>query len=654
MANNKNNCEVIKTFFDHNGFEALKRISQEEREFAYYMSMAAIAGYPIGLFQKCPHPEILSKISNYLLSDKVIKNDTYEALRIYWLYLFSNYGVHCAQENIKFVPSDLNISLNSESFKNVGIELTEDEEKYLFDKNYFPTAYVSRNIERSGTHFYGKSVTTQIYETLPETLKTKINGYYELKEGNIISSCYSTTQICGEYMTNCIFWFQKALHVAKENPKYFDDHTVNSLDHLIKFYISGDEEDFKSHSKEWLQMKNPNIEYNAGFIEYYADPMGSIGSYQSDVTLKSLNVDALLKMLPSFEEKFPFPREWKRKNMSILPNAASAYKIMGTGDLGPILSTIAYCLPNYNDIRSELGSKQIMYVFPEVDNVERYKQLYFSKDEQKFFDTYSPDLKLEQNIDAFTTTLHETIGHASGANIEGITNEIKSKNTGKWKNGLEEMRAEIIALYTSVFFYDEISECGILGNWSNTVPKEKIFELLIQNIAGGGWKRWKRISVDETKIENAHTLADTGIMYYLIDHSDGGMELIEDTIQYLGSDVNVLRLVIHDLNKVIPVIKELATLVQKLSSTADAKGIDDFMNAYAASTRNIKYSGIVRKMNELLNDGCKINVQVFPEWRNNNGSFVATIPNDPIDATLRMWQLSNPKHFNRDVAVSLF
>jgi hypothetical protein len=45
------------------------------------------------------------------------------------------------------------------------------------------------------------------------------------------------------------------------------------------------------------------------------------------VTVKSLNIDSLINLLPSFEEKFPFPREWKRKDMTILPNAAAAHKV---------------------------------------------------------------------------------------------------------------------------------------------------------------------------------------------------------------------------------------------------------------------------------------------------------------------------------------
>ena len=67
-----------------------------------------------------------------------------------------------------------------------------------------------------------------------------------------------------------------------------------------------DEEHFRQHSKHWLRMKN-RVEYQYGLTEYYDDPKSHIGTFQADVTVKSINVDSLAKLLPSFEKRFPFP-----------------------------------------------------------------------------------------------------------------------------------------------------------------------------------------------------------------------------------------------------------------------------------------------------------------------------------------------------------
>jgi len=67
--------------------------------------------------------------------------------------------------------------------------------------------------------------------------------------------------------------------------------------------------------------------------------------------------------------------------------------------------------------------------------------------------------------------LHETIGHASGnlhkyvdseGNEQQLTRDILQERLGKWTRGLEEMRAEILALYTNITFYDELKELDIM------------------------------------------------------------------------------------------------------------------------------------------------------------------------------------------------
>lgn len=241
-------------------------------------------GYPVALFQSCPFPELLGRIYDTLAANTANKDSIFEELRIFWLYLFSNYGVHNVREteNNKRVPKDLKLtSLTPTSLRDIGISLNEEEEKYLFDEKYFPTATVAESIEESGLHFYGKGMTTELYNTLSNEDKNKLNAYIEVVDGKPVTHSYSSSSICAPFMKSCASWFEKARDVAKSAPEHFDAHTVASLDHLIRYYHSGDEEDFKAHSREWLRMKNPRVEYNAGFIEYYDDPMSHIGNFNS-------------------------------------------------------------------------------------------------------------------------------------------------------------------------------------------------------------------------------------------------------------------------------------------------------------------------------------------------------------------------------------
>jgi hypothetical protein len=64
-------------------------------------------------------------------------------------------------------------------------------------------------------------------------------------------------------------------------------------------------------------------------------------------------------------------------------------------------------------------------------------------------------------------------------------------------------------------------------------------------------------------------------------------------------------MVVNDLPKLLPVIEQLATQVQNLSSHAVFADIDAFMLKYAASTRNERYSQIVRDMQEAQKQGMR-------------------------------------------------
>jgi len=225
--------------------------------------------------------------------------------------------------------------------------------------------------------------------------------------------------------------------------------------------------------------------------------------------------------------------------------------------------------------------------------------------------------------------------------VEGVTDDIKKERIGKWGNGLEEMRAEILALYTGTHFYDEICASGTLGEWPKLVPKEKIFELMLQEVAGCGWKRWRSTPIDSEEVKQAHALADNGIMYYLIDHSNGLLQLKQESVEIDGKNLDVLRLVTSDINAILPIIEKMAIDVQKLSSHANFDDINAFMLKYAVSTRNPKFGGIVRQMNEVLTQGISIKVQVFPEWSHENDNISATIPTDPIAASLKIWKLAH-------------
>jgi hypothetical protein len=644
----KTYCSLLAVTFDEIGFSSLSTLTPAERIFIYYLSRAAIVGYRIALFQFCPFPrviEILGEIARKNTPKE--EGDLFDQLRDWWVYLFCNYGVHCRRlsKNNKRIPSDMGLEkITPESLRSLGVDFTEDELKYLFDISYFPTATLPGDIEHSGVAFFPLGYKQEWYQNLTQDEKN-CNVAYHTSEG---LKTYSTHGICKDEMTEMVKWLKEAQSWSAIHSNNFSSEVSESLGLLIQHFETGDENFFREHSKVWLRMKN-RVEYCFGFIEYYDDPMSHIGTFQADVTVKTQDISSLLVKLPTFEERFPFPQEYKRKDMSILPNAAQASKIIGIGGLGPVFGIIAYCLPNYSDIRSECGSKQVMYPTPAPTDIERYLLIYCSQEQRDILLKYSPDLTLAHKVGSLSTTLHETIGHASGNSIEGVTEKIRNERLGKWGNGLEEMRAEVLALYTTLRFYDEIVETGFLGEWPSKVPKEVICKLAIDSVAGGGWRRWRGLPSGSTTLSQAHALADNGIMYYLIDHCPDHVALVQETVVIpdVGS-IPVLRLKIGDVSQVAPVVEKLAGLIQHFSSTANADEVNEFMMKYAVSTRDPAYADIVSQMQYHQYRGVLETANMFPEYKVMSGEDGSIIdvepvrPSDPYQYFMNVFEMSRP------------
>ena len=236
--------------------------------------------------------------------------------------------------------------------------------------------------------------------------------------------------------------------------------------------------------------------------------------------------------------------------------------------------------------------------------------------------------------------------------IEGMSEKVRNERLGKWGNGLEEMRAEILALYTGLRHYDDIVKTGILGDWPEKVPREFILRLIVDNVAGFGWRRWRGLPEGTTAISQAHALADTGIMYYLLDHSPKGVvELVESevTIPMEGATegvtkLPVIQLVVGDVEGgLLPVVEELAKEVQRMSSEGDVEAVGEFMERYSVSTRDERYAGIVTGMRDALDEGVIETMNVFPELSleyGGRGEVVGVqgkMPEDHLDYYLRLF-----------------
>ena len=175
---------------------------------------------------------------------------------------------------------------------------------------------------------------------------------------------------------------------------------------------------------------------------------------------------------------------------------------------------------------------------------------------------------------------------------------------------MEEMRAEIIALYVSITKLDELMAQGLFSTWKKKLTNDELVGWLILQMAGTGLRRVLQQSDTATQIDGDHARANYTIMNYLIDH--GGLVLLEEPMMVNNKQHTVLGLEIKDLAKTKSLIKELMVLVQHIKSTGDGQGARDLVGTYGTILRNPKHMTILKENQKTIVGNLKASATLPP------------------------------------------
>lgn len=661
----------IAVLYDSGLADFYNELSPEERVFAYYLFRAGLPGNSITsdqthrdalaikqiFFTIFQHEDDLVKMHDDAgcpVSTINIQKFLQEA-KTYLVYLWSNHSQYFAREHAqeKRTPERLGLTtVTKQHLSDVLTALGKDDlvktllsvGDSLFDRHYEPTATVPNSIEQSAVNIYAHDFTQQDYQNLTPEQRDKINAYFyvDTHDGQRVPKMapYSVHGKYGKELSVTVFWLQKALSHCRTCPKVFDEHVVKSLELLIQFFQTGDEELFRQHSIQWLKTSS-RIDYCFGFVETYHDPKSKRGQFQAEATIRTIDLATLNNMLPAIEQQLPFPQAFKRATLGTdahtIPNASINTKIFGTGALGPMLITAAYCLPNYEDIRATYGSKQIIYPATKglgaiINPALAHKLFYLSK-EADWLEEHDADWSFNNDLWDIQCILHETLGHGSGKLAEHtfkegdilticaktyavgdtipVTNENISEFLCGYEQAIEELRAEIIALYVSIANLDELLKAGFLTKWHNKIGKQELTRWLILNMANTGLKRIIQQSDDATEISGDHARANSTIMNYLINHDV--LDLREETVSEKGQSYTVLGLTLVDGSKALEVITQLMQEVQRIKSTGDGQGAQQLIDTYGRKL-NPRHLEILKTNERIVTGDLKARVYIAPRF----------------------------------------
>lgn len=641
----------------------------EERVFIYYLFRASLPGNHIAIDQLHRHGrEIVSIFERLAAGDDILINENKnsdedidwkafaEEVRIFLVYLWANHGQYFQVEHAHekrtpqrlgltmITPNNLVIALTKLGETNAAAQISMIEQ-VLFDDCYEMTGTVPNNIEKSAVNFYHPAMTEQDFASLLADQRTKINAYFWVtqEDGKRVTKMqpYSMQGKYAEELATSVFWLRKAHEHAIRHPETFDNHLITSLNYLITFLETGDEKWFKEHSIAWLKSSS-RVDYNFGFVETYHDPKSYRGLFQAEATIKSVDIHKLNALLPFIEAQLPFPQEFKRQGLAYgscpMPNASINQKVFGTGALGPLSLTAAYCLPNYEEIRATYGSKQIIYPADKgiaaLLHPEKSRLLFFNNEDALWLLEHDREGRLGCDLWDIHCILHETIGHGSGSlakhvftenescNIGGITYkpgdiiDVTSDNVGEFLAGydhvIEELRAEIIALYVSINHLEELVASDLLAHWYDYMGREELIKWLILDMARTGLNRLIQQGDSATEITGDHARANYTIMNYLIDHE--ALAITEEEVLVDEKSYTVVDLKLLDMSRAYDVIKELMQEVQRIKSTGDGKAAEILVETYGRKIRFPEHMHILRANKKALVGDIKETVIIDPHF----------------------------------------
>lgn len=441
------------------------QLSLQQKQLAYYLYQAALAGRDIFYDQKSKYGIMLRKTLEAMFGsysgDRT--TDNWKKFQTYCgRFWFSN-GNHHHYSNDKFFPE-----CTPEYF--LSVAKASDSTLFPRDPGESMNAFLSRikpiiydpkiepklvdldpnvdNVKASSVNFY-ENVTQKEVEDFYSKFNSKgnepewgLNSKLEKdNSGKVVEKVWKVGGMYDAAIEKIIGWLEKAIAVAEDN----DQKTALQL--LVQYYKTGDLHTWDDYNIAWVKDTSSRLDVANGFIEVYFDPMGRKGSWESVVSMKNLaatkTINAIASQAQWFEDHSPILPEDKKKNVKGI--IAKAITVIVEGGSATPSTPIGINLPNNEWVRQEHGSKSVA-----LSNIVHSYNV--AKATSGMLDEFAVDDTVKARIrkwgdlaDDLHTDMHEAIGHASGQLNPGV--ETPDKTLKTYASALEEARADLVGLY---------------------------------------------------------------------------------------------------------------------------------------------------------------------------------------------------------------
>jgi dipeptidyl-peptidase-3 len=554
------------------------KLSPGQRIFAYYLYRAAIAGNAIA-YQQCHRDayRIKQLLETILVNADGLDSDLQDAVHEYLKFVWIHHGQYNHYTHTKYVPwrltpDGLRRAARHALGNGAVFPLDDGEtmdalldrlEPSIFDADFEPIQTNQSEgediVAGSAVNYWDPGLTAADLERLEEEDRNRPNVRFTKIDGRIVPEVYRIGGLYSRELETVCFFLRLALPYAES------DDQRKSIEALIAHYESGEEDDLREHFVHWLKSNN-EVDYLNGFIEVYLDPRGMIGQFEGNVSFRADGglIDEMADNATYFEKRMPWPDKYKRTEIN-RPVANVVNVLVETGDSGPV-SPAAYNLPNYNDLRRDHGSKNVI-----LHNVENTWSEELLRETVEEF--YLPEYR--ENVLRYGRTLvrplevymHEIIGHGSGQPDPALDDDPRSL-LGRVYSALEECRADLVALWHIAD--PKLVEMGAFRLNEQRAVVETMYITFLQ----GWFSRFDRIPGLE--VREAHNKGSHAILMYLVEggekNGDYGVKIVEKSGDYFVQ--------LEDLEKVRNGIGALLRKLQGIKSTGDRNAAEALFDRF--------------------------------------------------------------------------
>ena len=477
--------------------ESFEQLTEEEKNYLYYLTQACWTGQIIDLFQTSYESPALFMIFQTFfgsfekiddLENQIIKKDeqiTPEMINNFLEYaakFYSNFGNYTIKKKKFFPEFNKSESESQAIFENIlktSTRYTEFSSIWqiikciIFDKSENVINIDLEEKEGKNCYYLGGIKKEQIQSTDGFLLSKDISllntrlFYYNSQVITLIGSITEKQENCDNDIVLLYGEFAPFLKIITDNLKKAKEHTTKEaegelIEDYIKFFTDGDIKYHKESQKKWVELDSQgdkgwneiDIDYNIGWNEVDMDPLSARGLFEGFVgftdNFMSKKYEQIINIIPQLIKELPWSQDFNESDED------NEKKIIEFKSFEIICFAKKGCpygktLPNYTDIKKQPGVKNFIFsnVFPNFKEIEDNYYYLNQKDKELIINFYQPAIKI-------MTSLKFLIGYNIGKLFKYEKNQETNEEIYNFdKNIINPLTNKVIENFENLYKKDE-------------------------------------------------------------------------------------------------------------------------------------------------------------------------------------------------------